>query len=72
MTRTKPPPNYDYTATARSAARRERAAERLDIALDAQHSAALQWLMDDMDLPRSSIVRRLILDEARRRGAPIE
>lgn len=68
-----PPPNYDYTASARGAARRARAAAILaPITLDAQHAAALQWLVDDMDLPRAAIVRRLILDEAKRRGAPIE
>lgn len=66
-----PPPNYDYTGAKRVAKARARAAVRLDVTLDAQHAAALQWIVDDMDQPPTAIVRRLILDEAKRRGAPL-
>lgn len=41
---------------------------RLDVALDAQHAAALQWIAEELELPPTAIVRRLILEEARRRG----
>jgi len=71
MTRKRtPPPNYDYTATARGAAYRARAAKTLPrITLDATQAAALARIIDDTGETTSALVRRLLLDEAVRRGA---
>lgn len=66
------PRNYDYTAAQRVAKARALAAYRIDVTLDAKHNAALEWLIEEMDLKPSAIVRRLLREEAARRGAPIE
>lgn len=68
-----PPPNYDYTSAKRGAARRARAAMILSpITLDAQHAAALRWILGETDETTAACIRRLILAEAERRCAPID
>lgn len=67
----KPPANYDYTAAKRSASRRARTAKTLSLTIDALHVAAIEWLMEDTGETTSALVRRLLLDEAERRGAPV-
>lgn len=68
-----PPKNYDYTASARSAARYDRAAMMLSpIALDAQHADALTRIVAATGETKAACVRRLIIDEAVRRHAPID
>lgn len=65
-------PNYDYTATARSATRRQRTARTLTVDLDQQHASALEWITCETDETAAACVRRLIREEASRRDAPGE
>lgn len=69
MTR-KPPPNYDYTASARNASRRARTSARLDVSLDERHAECVRYITDETGEPVATMIRRLIREEAIRRDAP--
>lgn len=53
-------PDYDYTSTERSRRHRARAASRIDLPLDAAHTAALAKITAATGETRADCIRRLL------------